>query len=108
MTFSSNGAVTGSVEIVWEYCIRLNLGGGEASPFDLSPCPFPANIQPTDSQRTANGPHMSAQKRRYAESTEVATVQPKQERLPASDRGTLAAVMPENHGVPSSNLGPAT
>jgi len=51
---------------------------------------------------------MSAQKRRYAESSEVATVQPKQERLPASDRGTLAAVMPENHGVPVSNPGPAT
>ena len=41
-------------------------------------------------------------------SSEVATVQPKRERLPSSGRGTLAAVMPENHGVPGSNPGPAT
>jgi len=74
--FTSDGAVTGSVEIVWEYCIRLNLGGAEASLLDPSPCPVPANIQPTDSQR----PHLSTQQRAHAKSSEVATVQPKESR----------------------------
>ena len=67
-----------------------------------------APFQPTSSQRIANAAHVGAQQRTCGGLREVATVQPKRERLPVSDRGTLAAVMPENHGVPGSNPGPAT
>jgi hypothetical protein len=65
-------------------------------------------FQPTSSQHSANEPQFSAKERAHADYSEEATVQPKPERLSASESGTLAAVMPENHGVPGSNPGPAT